>query len=212
MPASPDVDTDELLLLANQGEPSAVQRLLERHRPRLRRMIELRLDKRLSAHVAPSDIVQDSLLDASRKLNDYLATRPLPFYPWLRAIAWQRLQDQYRRHMLAKRRSVKCEEPALPLPDQSAMLLASHFVDPGSSPSQRLLREESQRRIRDALDHLDPTDREILVLRHLEQMPVAEIASSQTRVSRRRSSWSEKPQRPSPPLGIMPNRKHWNSC
>ena len=79
--------------------------------------------------------------------------------------------------MLAKCRSVKCEEPALPLPDQSAMLLASHFVDPGTSPSQRLLREESQRRIREALDHLDPTDREILVLRDLEQMPVAEIAA-----------------------------------
>jgi len=177
MAVSPDADTDELLLLAGRGEQLAVQRLLERHRPRLRRMIEVRLDKRLSARVDPSDIIQDSLLDASRKLNDYLATRPLPFYPWLRAIAWQRLQDQYRRHLRAKRRSVKFEEPLVPLPDQSAMLLASQFIAPGTSPSQRLLREESQRRIRAALDQLNPTDREILVLRHLEQMPVAEIAA-----------------------------------
>ena len=177
MAVSPDADTAELLLLAGRGEQLAVQRLLERHRPRLRRMIEVRLDKRLSARVDPSDIIQDSLLDASRKLNDYLATRPLPFYPWLRAIAWQRLQDQYRRHLRAKRRSVKFEEPLVPLPDQSAMLLASQFIAPGTSPSQRLLREESQRRIRAALDQLNPTDREILVLRHLEQMPVAEIAA-----------------------------------
>jgi RNA polymerase sigma-70 factor (ECF subfamily) len=177
MPISPDADTDELLLLAQRGEQLAVQRLLERHRPRLRRMIDVRLDKRLSARVDPSDLLQDSLLEASRKLNDYLATRPLPFYPWLRAIAWQRLQDQYRRHVQAKRRSVKYEEPTVPLPDKSAMLLASEFIDPGTSPSQRLLREESQRRIRESLDQLDPTDREILVLRHLEQMPVAEIAS-----------------------------------
>ncbi len=177
MAVSPDADTDELLLLAGRGEQLAVERLLERHRPRLRRMIEVRLDKRLSARVDPSDIIQDSLLDASRKLNDYLATRPLPFYPWLRAIAWQRLQDQYRRHLRAKRRSVKFEEPLVPLPDQSALLLASQFIAPGTSPSQRLLREESQRRIRAALDQLNPTDREILVLRHLEQMPVAEIAA-----------------------------------
>ena len=177
MPISPDADTDELLLLAEHGEQLAVQRLLERHRPRLRRMIEVRLDKRLSPRVDPSDIIQVSLLDASRRLSDYLATRPLPFYPWLRAIAYSRLQDEYRRHVRAKRRSVKLEEPMAPLPDQSAMLLASQFIASGTSPSQRLLREESQRRIRAALAQLDPTDREILVLRHLEQMPVAEIAA-----------------------------------
>lgn len=177
MPRSADTDTDGLLRRAERGDPFALQRLLERHRSRLRRMIELRLDNRLRARIDPSDIIQDALFDASRKLTDYLATRPLPFYPWLRAIAFQRLVDQYRRHVRAERHSVKFEEQTVPLSDRSAMLLASDLVAPGTSPSQRLLREESQRRVQAAMEQLDPTDREILVLRHLERMPVAEIAA-----------------------------------
>jgi len=81
-----DPETEELLRNASGGGP-AVDVLLERHRKRLRRMVTVRLDRRLAPLVAPSDVVQEALADASRKLNDFLRDRPLPFYPWLRRLA-----------------------------------------------------------------------------------------------------------------------------
>src|SRR4051794_10800729 len=92
-------DTDHLLDRAAAGDVAARQRLLERHRPRLRRMVALRLDQRLRARVDPSDVVQEALFDADQELSDYLKRRPIPFYPWLRQLAWDRLIDLNRRHI-----------------------------------------------------------------------------------------------------------------
>ena len=99
-------DTDHLLAAASQGDRIARGRLHDRHRRRLRRMVALRLDRRLAARVDPSDIVQDALVDADRGLDEYLSTRPIPFYPWLRRMVWDRLADAYRRHLRAGQRSV----------------------------------------------------------------------------------------------------------
>jgi RNA polymerase sigma-70 factor (ECF subfamily) len=171
-------DTDQLLRRAGAGDAAARQQLLARHRARLRRMVALHLDRRLAARIDPSDVVQEVLVDADRRLDDYARRRPLPFYPWLRQLAWDHLIALRRRHLHTGKRSVTREEPdVLQLPDESAAELASRLVDLGSSPSAHLLREERCRRVRQALDELPETDRDVLMLRHLEQLSIAEIAA-----------------------------------
>jgi RNA polymerase sigma-70 factor (ECF subfamily) len=173
-----DADTDELLRRAGDGDRAACGDLLEHHRSRLQRMIELRMDRRLAARVDAADVVQDALADAYRELPDYVRDRPLPFYPWLRQLAWDRLIELHRRHVRAQRRSVTREERwAPPLPDESASILAERLVGRASSPSARLCREEACARVRSALTRLAESDREVLLLRHLEQLSLAEIAA-----------------------------------
>src|SRR5438477_6125508 len=120
-----DPVTEALIRDAAGGDERARQRLLDLHRRRLRRMVALRLDRRLAARLDPSDVVQEALADAAGKLTDYLRRRPLPFYPWLRRLAWERLVALHRRHVRAGCRSVAREEPGgLALPDESAVALA----------------------------------------------------------------------------------------
>ena len=171
-------DTDELLRQATLGDNDARQRLLDRHRGRLRQMVAVRVDRRLSARVDPSDVVQEALAEASLHLDDYLRDRPLAFYPWLRRFAWERLVALYRQHVLAGKRSVTREERgALLLSDQSAGALADRLLAPGTSPSHRVIRDELLDRVRGALARLAPKDREVLVMRHLEQLSTAEVAA-----------------------------------
>jgi RNA polymerase sigma-70 factor (ECF subfamily) len=178
MHAPTEPDTDHLIQLAQGGDVTARDRLLARHRARLRRMIYLHLDPRLRARVDPSDVVQEAMAEAARRLDEYLHRPPLPFYPWLRQIALERLLDLRRRHLRARKRSVIREEAGvLSLPDESAAELASRLIDLGSSPSRHLLREELRERVRAALERLPAADREVLVLRHLEQMPAREVAA-----------------------------------
>ncbi|HEY7309959.1 MAG TPA: sigma-70 family RNA polymerase sigma factor [Gemmataceae bacterium] len=175
-PASPD--TDELLARTAHGDRAARDQLITRHRTRLRKMVAYHLDRRLRARVDPSDVVQEVLAEASRKLPDYLRQRPLPFYPWLRQMAETHLIDLRRRHLVAQKRSIHREEPGvLALPDESAAELASRLVTSATSPSQRLLREEARQRVQTALGQLSPRDRQVLELRHLEQLSVAETAA-----------------------------------
>jgi RNA polymerase sigma-70 factor (ECF subfamily) len=179
MAATPRVsDTDALIERAGQGDPAACQQLLTRHRERLRLMVALRMDARLSARVDPSDIVQEALGDAARHLDDFLRHRPLPFYLWLRKLAWERLIHAQRHHILAKRRSVDREEPHAPaLPDESALALADRLIASSTSPSRRLIRDEQRQRLFTALAGLGENDREVLVLRYLEGLSNPEIAS-----------------------------------
>lgn len=86
------MDTDHLLDLVAKGEPAAAATLLTRHKDRLRRMVHLRIDPRLSPRVDPSDVVQDTLAEAHKRLPAYAQAREVPFYPWLRAIAWDKLR------------------------------------------------------------------------------------------------------------------------
>jgi RNA polymerase sigma-70 factor (ECF subfamily) len=173
-----DLDTDQLLQQAGQGDAAARQQLLVRHRQRLRQMIALRMDRRLAARLDPSDVVQDTLADAIQHLSDYLRRRPLPFYPWLRQLALDRLAELHRRHIRTRKRSVTREEARAPaLPDESALELAARLLARGSSPSARLHREELRDRVQAALAQLAESDREVLVLRHLEQLPTRDIAA-----------------------------------
>jgi RNA polymerase sigma-70 factor (ECF subfamily) len=171
-----DAEVEGLIERARRGDGAACQELLARHRPRLRQMVAVRLDRRLAARADPSDVVQEALADAARKLPDYLRERPLPFYPWLRRLAWERLVKLHQRHIGADRRSVRHEAPA-PLPDESALQMARLLFAPGPSPSERAQRQELCARVQAALAWLNERDREVLVLRYLEQMSTAEIAA-----------------------------------
>ncbi len=171
-------EADRLLGRAASGDEEARSRLLELHRDRLWRMVAVRLDRRVAARVDPSDIVQETLAEAAAGLADYARLRPLPLYPWLRQIAWDRLIAVHRRHISAEARSVRREEEAGPgLPEGSVLALADRLVAAGSSPSRRASRNEVRRLVREAIDRLSPTDREVLVLRHLEGLDTVEIAA-----------------------------------
>ena len=163
-----DPETDALLTRAAGGDPAAGHQLLARHRDRLRRMVAVRLDPRVAARLDPSDVVQEALLEAARKLPDYLRERPLPFYPWLRRLAWERLLKLRQRHRAAKRDAARDQRMAPALPDGSALELAQRLVASGTSPSGRAVREETRDRVRAALVALAEADREVLVLRYLE--------------------------------------------
>ncbi len=171
-------DTEQLLDRVAQGDERARNRLLERYRKRLRDLIALRIDRRLLPRVDPSDIVQDSLVEADRRLADYAHERAAPFYVWLRGLALQKLVEEHRRHIRAKRRSIQREEVEVSrLPDESLQKLAERLVAGGSSPSAQLLRADRQRLLMQALARLPDNDHELLVLRHLEQLSVKEIAA-----------------------------------
>lgn len=171
-------DTDELLRRASRGDEQARQDALVRHRDRLKQMVAVHLDRRLAARVDPSDVVQEALFDAAHIFDDYLRRRPMPFYPWLRQLAWERLIELHRRHLHAQKRTVKREEPlALHLSDESAMRLADSVLARHPTPSQRAMQNEMRSRIRNALDRLGERDREVLVLRHLEQLSTSETAA-----------------------------------
>jgi RNA polymerase sigma-70 factor (ECF subfamily) len=177
MPAT-GPDTDELLRRTSGGDHAARGALLQRHRGRLKRMVALRLDRRLAARLDPSDVVQEVLAEADRRLEDYLRHRPLPFYPWLRQLACDRLADAHRRHLRAARRSVTREEPAGPgLPEASAVELAGRLLASTTGPSAAARRHEAQQRARAALAALPEQDREVLALRYLEQLSAREAAA-----------------------------------
>jgi RNA polymerase sigma-70 factor, ECF subfamily len=172
-------DTEHLIERAGRGDDDARQQLLVRHRERLRRMVAVRLDRRIVARVDPSDVVQEALAEADRKLSEYLRERPLPFYPWLRRIAWERLVKLHRRHLRARKRSITREEPGvLALPDESALELAGRLIDSGTGPGERLVRDELRGRVQTALARLAERDRELLVMRYLEGLSMKEIAAA----------------------------------
>ena len=178
MPDPEEKETEELLRRAERGDSSAVQLLLDRHRSRLSKMVAVRMDSRIVARVDPSDVVQETLMQATRKLPDYLHNRPLPFYPWLRQLAWERLVHLHGQHVTAQKRSVNREgRLQIGLPDESAVQLADHFMASGTSPSDRVIRDEMRQRVRTALEKLALNDRELLVLRYLEQLSTKDIAA-----------------------------------
>ncbi len=174
------LDTDELVEAAARGSDDAVQALFARHRDRLRRMVAARIDPRLAARVDPSDVVQEALGDAARVLPEYFRDRPLPFHDWLRQFAWDRLMKLHRHHIGTQRRSVAREHRPSVLPDDTAYELGSRLAAGGTTPSQDLIREEFDPLgvRRGAIAGMRPDDREILLMRHVDQLSMAEIAGA----------------------------------
>ena len=127
--------TESLLIRAAAGDARATARLLEGYRARLRRMVRCRMDSRLVQRFDPSDVVQEALLAASVKLPEYLREQPVPFYPWLRRLAWERLVDLQRQHLGAQRRSVAREQPPqCELSDESVDALARSIAPESAGP------------------------------------------------------------------------------
>ncbi|MCA9258812.1 MAG: sigma-70 family RNA polymerase sigma factor [Planctomycetales bacterium] len=170
-------ETDVLLGRLAAGDAAAANALLHRYRDRLRRMVALRIDDRVTSRFDPSDVVQEALLVASRRIRDYALRRELPFYPWLRHIAWEQLLKFHERHIYTKKRAVEYERPLPQLSDESLNLLVKRLAGANASPSERLLMQERQVLVRAALAKLQAVYREVLELRYLEQLDNAEIAA-----------------------------------
>jgi RNA polymerase sigma-70 factor (ECF subfamily) len=147
-------------------------------RERLWRMLYVRLDRRLTSRVAADDVLQETFLDVARRIGEYLADPAVPFYVWLRFLAVQRMQMVQRAHLGAQARDV-AREVALPQPGgpfASPESMAGQLVSQLTSPSQAAVRHELQARLRAALDAMDPLDREVLALRHFEELGNNEVA------------------------------------
>ncbi len=174
----PDVKPDSaetcaLLEAIRGGDAQALERLLGRHRTELRAFIENHFDARLRARLDPSDVVQETQLEVVRRIDDFLAQGPMPFRLWLRKKAFERLLNLRRDHLTRIRRSVAREEA---LPDRSSLLLARPLLARGPSPSQQVQDRELADRVSRAVARLADNDREILLLRHAEDLPFEEIA------------------------------------
>jgi RNA polymerase sigma-70 factor (ECF subfamily) len=177
LPTTPP-SVELLLEKIRLGQKPAVETLLDRHREPLRRMIGLRLDPAIAAREDASDIVQDVLLEAHKRIENYLKNPVMPFHLWLRHIAKDHIIDAHRRHRLAQRRSIDREQPLVRngLTDQSSMEIARHLVDGGITPASEAVRKELAERVRSALDELELDDREIILMRGMEQMSNQEVA------------------------------------
>jgi RNA polymerase sigma-70 factor (ECF subfamily) len=171
-------ETRELLDRAGHGDAAAEERLWARHRGPLRRMIGLRLDPALARRLDASDVVQEALIEARRRLAEYVRDPTLPFHLWLRQIARDRLIDAHRRHRAAARRSLDRERPLGGLAGRSSLDLADQLRDRDLTPAAAAVRAELQRRFHEALDRLDEVDREIILLRHFERLSAGEAARS----------------------------------
>lgn len=170
---------DDLLRRAGDGDLEARERLLLHYRDRLKRMVRVRMDRRITGRIDPSDIIQEALYEASQKLPGYLELRPIPFYPWLRRIAWEKLIATHDRHVRAQKRSVSREQRSFPgLPDDSVAWLVDRLVHRGPGPRDVAILEEVRGRVRAALERLPARDCEVLVMYYLEEMSKAEIAAA----------------------------------
>lgn len=175
----PDANETQILLKRVEQEgATAAERLWERHREPLRRMIFHRLDRTLERRVDASDVVQEVLLKANQRLAEYLRNPAMPFHLWLRQIARDHMIDEHRRHRVAARRSLDREQSlaAAAFLDRSSLDLAAQLRDPNLTPAAAALRLELERRFREALTLLDDNDREIVLMRHFEQLSNGDVA------------------------------------
>ena len=167
-----------LLERALGGDREALAELFERHRGRLEQMVRLRLDRRLQGRLDPADVVQDAFIDVARRFPEYVAEQALPFFLWLRLLTGQRLVDLHRQHLGAKMRNAGLEVSLYrgDFPRASSASLAELLLGRLTSASRAAIRAETQRRVQEALNSMDPMDREVLVLRHFEMLSNEETA------------------------------------
>jgi RNA polymerase sigma-70 factor (ECF subfamily) len=174
----PEVEPDSaqtrsLLDAVGEGDQSALGHLLGRHRAGLVAFVDWHLDPRLRTRVDPSDVVQEAQMEVVRRMDDYLRRRPMPFHLWVRRTAYERLLNLRRDHRRRARRSVDRE---VPWPERSSLILARPLVSGAPSPSRALERREFAERVSRAVGELAEADREVLLMRHAEELPYEEIA------------------------------------
>lgn len=177
MTDSPDPEFEEQLQQLTRGGDQAVAELFSQYEARLQKMVHYRLDRRLYGRVDAADVLQEAYLEAARRVGDYLAKPTVPFFVWLRQITTQVLIDTHRRH-LAQMRDAYQEVPMHrgAYMHASSFSLAAQLVGNVSSPSRVAMREEMLEQVRVALEKMDELDREILALRHFEELNNNEVA------------------------------------
>lgn len=172
------VDLRELLERAAGADATAVGELFGLHRDRLRRMVQLRLDHRLQGRLDPSDVLQEAFLEFAQALPAYVTNPEAPFYLWLRCITGRKLQALHRQHLGTRMRDAGREVSLYrgALPEASSVALAAQLLGKLTTPSQACLRAELQVRVQEALSDMEAIDREVLTLRHYEQLNNRETA------------------------------------
>src|SRR5262245_17977707 len=178
-----DVDIEEpeqessLVQRAAGGDGDALRSLFARHRDRLKRMIRLRLSRRLAGRIDDSDVLQESYLEVSRRLSEYLKDPSIPFFLWLRGMTALKLSEVHRRHLGTQLRDADREVTLHRggLPEADSMSLAAHLLGQLTTPSQAAIKAETRLIVQDALNNMDLTDREVLALKHFEQLSTSEI-------------------------------------
>ncbi len=173
-----DIDQCELLDLASSGDRQALAELFELYRRRLKQTVRLRMDSRMLGRLDASDVLQEAFLDAARRLPEYVAAPNISLFLWLRSLTTQRLVDLHRHHLGAKMRSVALEVSLHTSEGQyaSAESLAKFLVDSSRTPGAKLIHLETKRRVQDALNAMEPIDREVLAMRHFESLTNGEVA------------------------------------
>ena len=172
--------TEELLGDAREGNAEAVNKLIDRHRDAILRLVRMRLDRRIQPRVGVSDVVQDVFVEANRRLQKYLQDPVMPFHLWLRQIAKDRIIDAHRRHRVSAKRSVDREQPAH-LPgdmDHSSLALANQLVDGEITPMAAATQRELASRVEERIAELPEQDRDILLMRHYEFLSNQEVAEA----------------------------------
>src|ERR1700675_2728624 len=164
--------TDDLLARAKTGDPAALGALFAQYRDRLRKMIRLRLDRRVYGRLDASDVLQEAYLDVARRFPEYVAAPTVSFYLWVRALTGQRLIDLHREHLGAQMRDAGREVSLYrgALPHASSASLAQQMLAGLTSPTQAAVRAELQLRLHEVLNSMDTIDREVVVLRHFEEL------------------------------------------
>jgi RNA polymerase sigma-70 factor (ECF subfamily) len=179
---SPDSDLAALQAAGeDQGARDArLGELFEQHRRRLLRMVELRMDPVLKARIGASDVLQEAYLEIATRIEDYLANPRMPFFLWIRFITAQRLLKLYRFHAGAQKRDIRREaKDATPLgPQVTSIALVEHLMSAGATPSLVMAEGEFRAELMKALDEMNPQDREVLILRHFEELTNAEAAKA----------------------------------
>src|SRR5262249_50837288 len=173
-------DTEQLVEKLRGGDRQALTDLFQRHRDRLRRKVGLRMDPRLQSRVDASDVLQDAFLDVAARLDSYLQRSELSAFLWLRLVVGERLAICHRRHLGTRMRDAGHEVSLYRdhLPQASSAALAWMLLGRLTTPSRAVIRAERVLLVQEALNALDPLDREVVALRHFEQLSRAERAQS----------------------------------
>src|SRR6516164_566736 len=171
-------ETDRLLQRAVQGDTQEWGVLLERHRKRLRRMVALRFDQRLQGRIDASDVIQEAFLEASTRLPEYVRQPTMPFFLWLRFLTGQKVLQLHRHHLRREMRDAGREVSLYrgALPEASSAALAAQLMGHDTRPSEAAVRIELKIRLQQALNQMDALDREVIALRHFEQLSRSETA------------------------------------
>jgi RNA polymerase sigma-70 factor (ECF subfamily) len=172
-------DERELLRLATGGDQAALDVLFSRHRDRRKRMVRLRLSRSLAGRVDDSDVLQEAYLDVARHLEDFAENPSISFFLWLRNMTAMKLAEVHRRHLgtqlRAAGREVTLHRGGLPMAD--SVSLAAQLLGTLTTPSQAFIKAETRLLVQEALNSMDPIDREVLALKHFEQLSTSEIAT-----------------------------------